>query len=273
MRPDDRRVAIMDVSIDGAVADHRLRRPRHQPGHLPDRRTRPTRPRRRRPPASIAYVAGRRGLRRGRDPDRIDGRRPGRAGRQPAAGRRCPARRSSSTDRWRVARRGAWPTWCCRPRAPGCGAERVPLRYGACADCAAALEALRRSRPRRCRRRRGCRRASPSGRTAGALRGALLAYKEKGRHRLARPLGALLAERGRRGRAGAGRRPVLLVPVPSTAGGGPRTPRRPHGATGHTRACGGCARPAGTADVTQPLRALPRPDSASLDAAGRAARG
>ena len=27
----------------------------------------------------------------------------------------------------------------------------------------------------------------------GALRGALLAYKEKGRHRLARPLGALLA--------------------------------------------------------------------------------
>ncbi|GAA3912360.1 hypothetical protein Aau02nite_01730 [Amorphoplanes auranticolor] len=105
------------------------------------------------------------------------------------------------------------------------------------------------------------------------MRGVLLAYKEKGRHRLARPLGSLLAvavaEAARRG--GAGRHtPVRLIPVPSTAAAA----RERHGdhmarLAAHTvrrlRAAGW------NADVLRPLRALPRPDSASLDAAGRVA--
>jgi predicted amidophosphoribosyltransferase len=101
----------------------------------------------------------------------------------------------------------------------------------------------------------------------GALRGALLAYKEKGRHRLGRPLGALLAT------AVAGLVPrggrVLLVPVPSTAA----ATRERHG--DHMVRLGGHAvrrlRSAGwDAHLTRLLQALPRPDSASLTVAERA---
>ena len=150
----------------------------------------------------------------------------------------------------------------------GCGAERVRLRYATCPDCVRRLEALR-PRP-----------AAPSppppgfpacvtvGEYAGVLRGALLAYKEKGRHRLARPLGTLLA--GAVAAVASPDRPVLLVPVPSTAA----ARRERHGdhmarLTGHAarrlRAAGYTVR------VEQPLSALPRPDSTVLDAAGRAA--
>ena len=150
----------------------------------------------------------------------------------------------------------------------GCGAERVRLTYGACAACVAALESLR---PRG---------ASPSpppagfpacvavGPYAGPLRGALLAYKEKGRHRLARPLGALLAGAVTQL---APRRdlPVLLVPVPSTAAArreryGDHMARLAEHAAGRLRAVGY------RVDVVQPLRALPKPDSTSLDASERA---
>jgi predicted amidophosphoribosyltransferase len=101
----------------------------------------------------------------------------------------------------------------------------------------------------------------------------LLAYKEKGRHRLARPLGALLAvavaEAARRGGADP-LTPVRLIPVPSTAAAarerhGDHMARLAAHAVRRLRSAGW------NADVTQPLRALPRPDSASLDAAGRAA--
>ncbi|MEV6299545.1 ComF family protein [Actinoplanes sp. NPDC051861] len=148
----------------------------------------------------------------------------------------------------------------------GCGAERVPLTYGTCAACVAELEALR-PRP-----------AAPTpppagfpacvtvGEYSGALRGALLAYKEKGRHRLARPLGVLLA--GAVAALAPRDRPVVLVPVPSTAA----ARRQRHG--DHMARMAACTvrrlRSAGyTASVFQPLQALPRPDSTSLDAAGR----
>jgi predicted amidophosphoribosyltransferase len=155
----------------------------------------------------------------------------------------------------------------------GCEVERVPLRYGTCAACAAALEALTPFPTAPTPPPRGMPPCHAVGPYAGPLRGALLAYKERGRHRLARPLGALLAGAVADAavRAGGGPRvPVVLVPVPSTA----RAIRERHGdhmarlATHTVRRL----RSAGwQADLSQPLRALPRPDSASLDAPGRAA--
>jgi predicted amidophosphoribosyltransferase len=152
----------------------------------------------------------------------------------------------------------------------GCTAEQVPLRYGVCGACAATLEALTPFATAPVPPPPGMPACTAVGTYAGAMRGVLLAYKEKGRHRLARPLGALLAgaiaaavhdDRGRR---------VLVVPVPSTA----RAIRDRHGdhmkrlATHAVRRL----RMAGWhADIIQPLRASPRPDSASLDAAGRRA--
>jgi predicted amidophosphoribosyltransferase len=155
----------------------------------------------------------------------------------------------------------------------GCEAERVPLRYGACADCVTALEALTPFPAMPTPPPVGMPPCHAVGPYAGPLRGVLLAYKEKGRHRLARPLGALLAGAVADAaiRAGGGpRTPVVIVPVPSTA----RAVRERHGdhmarlATQTVRRL----RSAGwQARLAQPLRALPRPDSASLDAPGRAA--
>ncbi len=97
----------------------------------------------------------------------------------------------------------------------GCGAERVRLTYGTCAGCAALLEALRPFRTAPVPPPPGLPGCVAVGAYQGALRGALLAYKERGRHRLARPLGILLATavaaHARPGRA------ITLVPVPSTA--------------------------------------------------------
>jgi predicted amidophosphoribosyltransferase len=151
----------------------------------------------------------------------------------------------------------------------GCGAERVPLTGGACSGCVAELEALV---PAPCAPDPvppglpACTAVGPYG---GALREVLLGYKERGRYRLARPLGALLA--GAVAAAAGGEPvPLVLVPMPSTA----RASRARHGdhlgrlaahAVRRLRAAGWHA------ELVQPLRALPRPDSARLDAAGRAA--
>ena len=150
----------------------------------------------------------------------------------------------------------------------GCGAERVPMRQGACGACAARLEALRPFRTAPEPPPPGLPACVAVGGYEGPLRGALLAYKERGRHRLARPLGVLLAT------AVAGLaprdRPVVLVPVPSTAAAA----RERHGdhmarLAGHTarrlRAAGWHAH------VCCPLEALPRPDSTSLTVAERRA--
>ncbi|GAA4598052.1 putative amidophosphoribosyltransferase [Actinoplanes octamycinicus] len=148
----------------------------------------------------------------------------------------------------------------------GCGAERVRLRHGACPACVAELEALRPfwSAPRP--RPAGFPPCAAVGPYSGALRGALLAYKERGRHRLAGPLGALLA--GAVAAVAPRDRPVLIVPVPSTRAArreryGDHMARLTTHAVRRLRAAGWAAR------TGQPLRALPKPDSTSLDAAGR----
>jgi predicted amidophosphoribosyltransferase len=181
----------------------------------------------------------------------------------------------------------------------GCRADRVPLRYGVCASCAAALEALRPVPVRPTPAPPGMPDCAALGSYRGALREALLSYKERGRHGLARPLGLLLAEvvamtvaaspagptdgvvrspispvegSGVRpaGTTGRWRRPVLLVPVPATA----RAVRVRHG--DHMRrlarhAAGRLRRAGCPVAVARPLRALPRPDSAALNSADRAA--
>ena len=153
----------------------------------------------------------------------------------------------------------------------GCGAERVPLRFGTCAACAAALTALVPFPAAPAPVPPGLPPCTAVGAYAGPLRGALLAYKERGRHRLARPLGVLLAGAVARAalRAGGGPgEPLLIVPVPSTA----KAVRERHGdhmarlanhAVRHLREKGW------RATVYQPMRALARPDSATLDAPGR----
>jgi predicted amidophosphoribosyltransferase len=150
----------------------------------------------------------------------------------------------------------------------GCGAERVRLRYGACAACAAALEALTPFSTAPVPPPVGMPPCVAVGPYGGELRGALLAYKERGRHRLAKPLGALLAtavaELAPRGV------PVSLIPVPSTAAAarernGDHMVRLAAHAVRRLRAAGW------QADLTRQLRALPRADSASLNVSERAA--
>ena len=161
------------------------------------------------------------------------------------------------------------PTTCA-----GCAAERLPLRYGACGACVTELEGLTPHPTAPTPPPRNMPPCTALGAYAGALRGALLAYKEKGRHRLAIPLGALLAEtvavavaRGGGGDFGV---PLTVVPVPST-----RSAARARGGDHMARLAGHAVRRlrrAGwNAEVRSPLRALSRPDSASLDVAGRAA--
>jgi predicted amidophosphoribosyltransferase len=100
----------------------------------------------------------------------------------------------------------------------------------------------------------------------GVLRQLILAYKENGRHGLAAPLGALLAQVI----ADVSGEATVLVPVPATA----EAARRRFG--DHVRRLAGHAaarlRAAGRpASVANPLRALPRPDSVGLSGAERLA--
>jgi len=155
----------------------------------------------------------------------------------------------------------------------GCGAERVPLRFGTCVECAATMEALVPFPAVPVPPPPGMPPCAAVGAYAGPLRGALLAYKERGRHRLSRPLGALLA--GSVGeavvRGGGGLRvPVLIVPVPSTASAA-RARHGDHMARLAKYAARRLREKGWQAEVHQPLRALPRPDSATLDAPGRRA--
>jgi predicted amidophosphoribosyltransferase len=150
----------------------------------------------------------------------------------------------------------------------GCGAERVRLRYGACDRCAAELEALRPFRTAPSPPPPGMPRCVAVGPYSGALRGSVLAYKERGRHRLARPLGTLLASAVTR-LAPKGV-PVFLVPIPSTAAatrqrGGDHMTRLTAHTVRRLRAAGW------EAYRTHLLRALPKPDAASLSVAERAA--
>src|SRR5690606_33943426 len=75
----------------------------------------------------------------------------------------------------------------------GCAAASVPLRFGVCIECVAALDGLRPHRTQPDPVPRGFPACAALGEYAGTLRELLLAYKDRGRHRLARPLGRLLA--------------------------------------------------------------------------------
>ncbi len=151
----------------------------------------------------------------------------------------------------------------------GCRAERTPLRRGVCAGCEAAVVRLVPHAVRPVPAPAGLPACTALGGYEGVLRELLLSYKERGRHGLAAPLGALLAEVVAASMRQAA--PVLLlVPVPDTA----QAARRRHGDHVGRLARHAVARlrEAGhRAAVAQPLRALPRPDSAGLDSAARAA--
>ncbi|MGX6601965.1 ComF family protein [Micromonosporaceae bacterium Da 78-11] len=150
----------------------------------------------------------------------------------------------------------------------GCDADRVPLTYGVCAGCVALLESLTPFATAPVPPPPGMPPCVAVGPYGGALRGVLLAYKEKGRHRLARPLGALLATSvaaiAPRGV------PVTLVPVPSTAAAS-RERHGDHMARLTAHAVRRLREAGWQADLARPLRASPRPDSASLGVAARAA--
>jgi predicted amidophosphoribosyltransferase len=93
----------------------------------------------------------------------------------------------------------------------GCGLPGVVL----CRRCSGLLAQPRPATPRRFPD--GFPPAAAAGAYAGPVRPALVAFKERGRAELARPLGAALALAVAAVVAAAGpRRPVLLVPVPST---------------------------------------------------------
>lgn len=150
----------------------------------------------------------------------------------------------------------------------GCREHRPGLRHGVCPECAGQLQALRPRPARPTPAPPGLPPCVALGPYAGPLRETLLAYKEHGRHGLARPLGGLLAEAV--ATALGGTRPVTLVPVPDTAAAA-RARYGDH--LGRlARHCAHRLRRAGwPVRVRRPLRALPRPDSVTLDSAGRAA--
>ncbi|MEU1585617.1 ComF family protein [Micromonospora sp. NPDC005710] len=150
----------------------------------------------------------------------------------------------------------------------GCRERRPGLRHGVCPACVAALGELRPLAVRPTPAPPGLPSCVALGPYAGPLREALLAYKEHGRHGLARPLGALLAEVVAAAVGAA--RPLTLVPVPDTAAAarsryGDHLDRLARHCAARLNRGGWAVR------VRRPLRALPRPDSVSLDSAGRAA--
>lgn len=157
----------------------------------------------------------------------------------------------------------------------GCGAP-APERTatgGICADCAAVLARLRPYETAPTPAPYGLPTCVALGPYDGVLRELVLAYKDRGRHRLARPLGVHLA----RGVAACAVRlghppgaPVIVIPVPSSAAAA----RERHGdhmrrlARDAVRTLEGRGWPAAMAVAAS---ARPRADSAHLTAADRAA--
>ncbi len=106
----------------------------------------------------------------------------------------------------------------------------------------------------------------------GPLRAILLAYKEKGRHRLASPLGDQLARGVAASVVRAGlpiRTPVILIPVPSTAAA-VRARHGDHMLRLAKRAASQLNRRDWPTAIARPLAARPRVDSSHLSAAERA---
>lgn len=149
----------------------------------------------------------------------------------------------------------------------GCGAERVTVRHGVCTACVTAVEALTPRDARPTPAPPGLPWSSALGWYAQPLSTLIVAYKDRGRHGLAAPLGALLA---RVVIEAAGDQPVLLVPIPDS----PKAARERHGdhMARLVKSCTRTLRDSGR-DVrwAYPLIGLPKQDSLHLDAAGRAA--
>lgn len=154
----------------------------------------------------------------------------------------------------------------------GCGQVDGRTRYEVCGGCAAGLAALRPHPTRPDPAPPGLPRCFALGEYHSPLGRLVLAYKDQGRYRLARPLGRLLAEvvaglLDAAGRAG----PVVLVPVPDT----PAAARARHG--DHLRRL---ARPAAArlraagvgVTLATPLRARAGVDSTRLSADQRVER-
>lgn len=96
----------------------------------------------------------------------------------------------------------------------GCDRRGVRLTAEVCAECVAAVEVLRPKPVRPIPAPPGLPPCFAFGDYAGELRELILAFKERGRHRLAGPLGALLAEVI----AFAVDGPVTLIYIPDTPG-------------------------------------------------------
>jgi predicted amidophosphoribosyltransferase len=152
----------------------------------------------------------------------------------------------------------------------GCAGCRVdggtPLRYGVCDACIEVVGALRPHPTLPVPAPDGLPPCAALGDYDGVLRELVLAYKDRGRYRLARPLGRLLAAVV----ASVVDGPALLVPIPDT----PAAARARHGdhlqrlarpAVGRLRAAGV------PVTLARPLRARPRRDSTGLGATARAA--
>ncbi len=151
----------------------------------------------------------------------------------------------------------------------GCGAaaDGARWRYGVCPRCVETLSRLRPHATRPDPAPPGLPPCTALGEYAGVLRELVLAYKDRGRHRLGRPLGRLLAEVV----AGMVVGPTALVPVPDS----PAAARARHG--DHlwrlARPAAARLREAGVPVVlARALRARPLTDSTRLGAAARAAR-
>jgi predicted amidophosphoribosyltransferase len=149
----------------------------------------------------------------------------------------------------------------------GCGAERVALRSGVCDICVTAVESLTPRDARPTPAPSGLPWCFALGAYAEPLSTMIVAYKDRGRHGLATPLGALLA---RVVIEAAGDQPVMLVPIPDA----PKAARERHGdhMARLARATARRLRDGGR-DVLSayPLMGKPKKDSLHLDAVSRAA--
>jgi predicted amidophosphoribosyltransferase len=154
------------------------------------------------------------------------------------------------------------PTGCA-----GCGAERVTLRRGVCTACVTAMEALTPRDARPTPAPAGLPWSFTLGVYAEPLSTLIVAYKDRGRHGLAAPLGAMLANVVI---VATDDRPAVLVPIPDT----PKAARERHGdhMARLVKACTRTLRARGRDVLTAyPLIGVGKQDSLHLDAAGRAA--
>lgn len=148
-----------------------------------------------------------------------------------------------------------------------CGVQGERLSYEVCADCVAALEELRAGPTRPTPAPPGLPPCFALGEYAGELRELVIAFKDRGRHRLTRPLGGLLAQAV--ATAVPAGRPILMLYVPDTASAA----RERYG--DHMRrialAAASRLRQGGrSAMALSSLRARPKGDSAGMGSAQRA---